>query len=188
MSILKKEFKKKDVQRLRNLITGKPNNKSTQGIGYAKSKSFHKEGDVWEEDGRNWTIKDGIKQNITKLDLAKEIHIMPILCPVCSHQMKKRFDKDYYKIHGKCFDCVIDFEHTLRKLGKWEDYEKRIHNGEIDMLAKDFQSWFEEMINESNNSFITEKGAIEKWDGGVDKKRALKSMKETIDYLNSLKK
>ena len=71
-NVLKREFGKKDVTRLRNLMTGKHNNKSGQSVGYRKKETFHKEGDVWEEDGRKWTIKDGIKQNVTKMDRAKK--------------------------------------------------------------------------------------------------------------------
>ena len=66
MSNLKKEFKKRDVERMRNLITGKNGKKTTLGIGYTKKQKHHEEGDVWEEDGRTWTIKEGVKQNITK--------------------------------------------------------------------------------------------------------------------------
>ena len=68
-SVLKKEFKHRDVERLRNLVQGKYGDKTTMGTGYSKAKEFHNEGDVWEEDGRTWTIKNGIKQNITKLDI-----------------------------------------------------------------------------------------------------------------------
>ena len=78
MSNLKKEFQKRDVERMRNLIQGKYGSKTTTGIGYTKKQEHHEEGDVWEEDGREWTIKDGIKQNITKLDKAKKAHLMPI--------------------------------------------------------------------------------------------------------------
>jgi hypothetical protein len=79
--MLNKEFQKKDVQRLRNLVQGKYGDKTTVGVGYSKKYEHHKEGDVWEENGRQWTIKNGIKQNVTKLDLAKEAHVLPLLCP-----------------------------------------------------------------------------------------------------------
>ena len=72
-SVLKKEFKQNDVQRLRNLVQGKYGDRTTMGTGYNKAKEFHDEGDIWEEDGRSWTIKNGVKQNITKLDKAKEV-------------------------------------------------------------------------------------------------------------------
>ena len=61
-SVLKKEFKHRDVERLRNLVQGKYGDKTTMGTGYSKAKEFHNEGDIWEEDGRTWTIKNGLKQ------------------------------------------------------------------------------------------------------------------------------
>ena len=60
-SVLKKEFQEKDVQRLRNLMTGKHGERNMSGIGYTKLEEFHCEGDVWENDGRQWTIKNGVK-------------------------------------------------------------------------------------------------------------------------------
>ena len=46
MSNLKKEFKKRDVERMRNLITGKHGKKTTLGIGYTKKQKHHEEGDA----------------------------------------------------------------------------------------------------------------------------------------------
>ena len=40
-NVLKKEFKEKDVQRLRNLMTGKYGEKATIGTGYTKQQEFH---------------------------------------------------------------------------------------------------------------------------------------------------
>ena len=71
-NVLKKEFQKRDVERLRNLMTGKYGEKTRSGVGFTKADEFYTEGDIWESDGRTWTIKDGIKQNITKLDKAKK--------------------------------------------------------------------------------------------------------------------
>ena len=187
-NVLKKEFTPKDVQRVRNLVQGKYGDKVTEGIGYSKKEEFHKEGDIWELDGRKWTIKDGIKQNITKLDTAKKANIMPIFCPNCSAQMKKRFDKDYYNIHKKCFDCVIDFEHDLQKAGLFEDYQKNIKNSEIDGFIQNFKLHIEEELSESNTSFITEQGDVEKWDGGLNKERVLDALDKTIDHLEKMKK
>mgnify|MGYP003135916150 CR=1 FL=1 len=69
MSVLKKEFKKQDVERIRNLVKGKYGDKTRSSVGFTKKTEFHKEGDIWESDGRFWTIKDGIKQNVTKFTL-----------------------------------------------------------------------------------------------------------------------
>ena len=45
-NVLKKQFQQKDVQRLRNLMTGKYGEKTSVGTGYTKQQEFHEEGDV----------------------------------------------------------------------------------------------------------------------------------------------
>ena len=64
---LKKDFQERDVQRLRNLIQGKYGEKTRSSVGFTNKQEFHKEGDVWVENGRTWTIEDGIKQMQTLL-------------------------------------------------------------------------------------------------------------------------
>ncbi len=59
---LKKEFSERDLQRIRNLATKKVHDKTVTSVGYSKAEEFHNEGDVWEENGRTWTIKNGIKK------------------------------------------------------------------------------------------------------------------------------
>ena len=62
------------------------------------------EGDVWEDlHGKKWTIKNGIKQTVTKLDTAKT----PWFCPRCTKAMAHRFDSRAYNILGICYDCAI---------------------------------------------------------------------------------
>ena len=58
--MLKKEFKRKDVQRARNLITGKTDASTGTQIGYKKETKDYEEGDVWTEGRKTWTIKNGI--------------------------------------------------------------------------------------------------------------------------------
>lgn len=187
-SVLKKEFQERDVQRLRNLVQGKYGEKTNSSVGFSKAEEFHSEGDIWESDGRTWTIKDGIKQNITKLDKAKKAHNMPLFCPKCKKVMKKRNDKTFYNIHKICFDCVIDFEAQLRKEGKWEEYQTRIQNDEIDNRIKEFKLWVKEKLEEGNDSFVSESGEVEKWVGKVNKEKVEEHVKEVIEYLESLKK
>lgn len=187
-SVLKKEFKKQDVERMRNLIQGKHGAKTRSSMGFSKKEIFHSEGDIWEEDGRKWTIKEGIKQNITKLDKAKIAHSVPLFCPKCKKVMNKRNDKPYYNIHKMCFDCIIDFEMQLRKEGKWEEYERNIYNKEIDHFIEEYKLWVQDRLDESNHSFVSESGEVEKWDGKINKKLVSKSVAEVIEYLESLKK
>ena len=186
MTKLKKEFKRKDVERLRNLVTGKYGNKTTIGIGYKKAAEFYEEGDIWEEDGRKWTIKKGIKQNITKLDSAKKAHIMPLLCPECNRIMNHSNHKAFYQIHKKCHDCVTDMETKMMISGEYDEYTRKIKNNEIDNKIKDFKIWIKEKVNE-NNTFVTEQGDVEKWVGKVDHDKVDEHVKSVIDYLEGLK-
>ena len=76
--MLKKEFKRKDVERMRNLIKGSVNSSSETQIGYKKKQIEYKEGDIWVENKKKWTIKNGIKQTISKLDNIKKEIFMPL--------------------------------------------------------------------------------------------------------------
>ena len=186
--MLKKEFKKHDVERLRNLIKGKSSSRTTQGVGYIKSSSEdHEEGDIWEENGRTWTIKDGIKENITKLDKFKKVTV-PLFCPKCKNVMDKQLDANYFKSYGECLDCRTKFETKLKVEGKWEDYVINTHNSEIDLLIKEYKNFFKEKLAESTKGYITEAGEIEQWLGSIDKDKAEESLNNTIKYLEGLKK
>lgn len=185
-TVLKKEFQQRDVERLRNLVKGKYNDRTSVGIGYEKAKEFYDEGDVWEEDGRTWTIKNGIKQNITKLNKAKEGIVLPIFCPSCSKTMKPHLDKKWFIMYGHCFDCQVDFEANLKKQNKLDEFEKQTINSHLEGTIADFTTWFDELINEKEQ-FITEAGDIEKWDGN-GKEQLLKYREEALDFLQKQKK
>ena len=187
MSVLKKQFQEKDVQRLRNLMTGKYGDKTIKSVGYKKAEVTHSEGDIWEEDGRTWTIKEGIKQNITKLDKAKKAYNMPLFCPKCKKIMKNRHDPIYWKIHKTCWNCVIAKEDQLKKEGKMDEYEGKIKNSELDNTIEDFKLYVKEKMEESNTGFVSEAGDVEKWMGKLNKEKVDEYTKEVIEYLESLK-
>jgi uncharacterized protein (UPF0128 family) len=73
-SKLQREFRERDVQRMRNLITKDYGAKTGVQIGYTKENIERKEGDVWEENHKTWTIKNGIKQTVSKLDSVKKMY------------------------------------------------------------------------------------------------------------------
>ena len=64
---------------MRNLVSGDYGSKTRKQSGYKKYKNKKQEGDIWEEGGRTWTLKNGIKQNIRKLSKAREYK--KNLCP-----------------------------------------------------------------------------------------------------------
>ena len=186
-NVLKKEFSKKDVQRARNLITGNTNSRTSEGIGYTKKYEHHVEGDIWEENGRTWTIKNGLKQNITKMDKFKTMGKMPLFCPECGTLMKKHLDKKVFPAYQKCFDCVVDYEAQLQKEGKSEEYFNNLRNQHIQSAMNEFTSFMEDKMKESNNSFVTEAGDVESWRGGISKEQMQKDLQEGLEFLENMK-
>jgi hypothetical protein len=185
-TVLKKEFQKKDVERLRNLMQGKYGEKTRSSVGFTNKQEFHKEGDVWESDGRTWTIEKGIKQNITKLDKAKKAHNMPLFCPNCSKLMK-RVDKPYYNVHRYCLDCHAKAEDKLKKEGKYEEHYNKINNKIIDDRIEEYKHYVKERINESNSSFVSEDGDVENWVGKINVDKVNEYTSYVIEHLESLK-
>ncbi len=186
--VLTKDFQERDVQRLRNFIQGKQGEKTRSSVGFSKADEFFTEGDIWEQDGRKWTIKDGIKQNITKLDRAKKAHLRPLLCPKCDKIMNKGADPSYYNQFGHCFKCFKVFESQMKYNGLWDEFEKRTINGNIDAFIKWYKDLVNESLNQTNAGFVTEAGDVESWHGGINKAKALESLSETIKLWEEAKK
>ena len=174
--MLKKEFSKKDVNRARNLITGNTGASSETQIGYKKKIIKHKEGDVWTENKKTWTIKNGIKQTISKLDAIKKEIFMPLCCPKCSKPMNAQADKPNYRIHKKCLNCVIEFEHKLKCNGEYDNYIKELKaKNSLDMLDE-MESYLLNAVNATNEGYISEQGELERWIGGVNKEKISKDI------------
>ena len=179
---LKKEFVPRDVQRMRNILTGQTGDRTQIQTGWDKNTQTYTEGDVWEDNGKKWTIKNGIKQTVTKLDEIKKLVVLPLSCPNCGKLMKvDDYNKKMWGIHQKCFDCVIKMESEIKRQGKWDEYCANImnlnKNAELDDLERALEQWVTE-----KDSFVSEAGEVEKWSGG-DKKDIYKQVKEEIAEL-----
>lgn len=130
-----------------------------------------KEGDVWEEaDGRKWTIKNGIRQNVTKLDSAKT----PYWCPRCSKPLNHKFDIKFWRIRGHCMDCVIKDETEMRRQGTWEEYERKVmlrnYITEVEDRIAELQNYHDtfskpEFIDADDTKILM----VERWDVDVEK-------------------
>jgi len=182
---LKKEFSKRDVQRMRNIIGGNVGDKTQLQAGWEKHTERHGEGDVWEEDGRKWTIKNGIRQNVTKLDEIKKLTMLPLSCPNCGQLMKvDDLNKKMWAIHKKCFECVLKMEGEIKRAGKWEEYTSNVmnsnKNSELDDLEQALEGWVDQ-----KDTFVSEAGEVETWKGG-DRKAVYTQVKERIAELRNL--
>jgi len=186
-TLLKKEFKESDVQRVRNLV----NKDFTSGVkvqtGYRKSSIKYKEGDIWEDSGKQWTIKNGIKQNITKLDEAKKALRIPLRCPKCNGSMEHWLAKKRYKIHGFCFDpCTVMYEDSLKKAGLYKQYEERMIKGNAKQVIDDIERWILDSVNDKH-TFVTEQGVIEDW-GGMNKQTKEKILNDLKEFTTTMRK
>ena len=185
-SVLKKEFTQRDVQRIRNLITKKFGDKTQIQSGYGTRKITHEEGDIWEEDNKTWTIKNGIKQSVSKHDEFRKIFFMPLACPECGQRMPNTLhNKKVYIVHKKCSDCVIKMETELKRVGKYEEYERVLVNQNKNDEINDMIQFLEEWEN-VKETYVTEQGDIELWSTGnvktkeyLEFKQALQKAKET---------
>ena len=185
-TLLQKQFNEKDVKRMRSLITKDYNKSISTQVGYTKQTTQHNEGDVWEEDDKVWTIRNGIKMTVPKSNNLRHLVVMPLVCPSCNKPMAStQSNKDMYNAHGKCLDCVIEFETKLKAEGKFDEYKQQILQKALDQYINNIEQEFEEFINETDTN-VTEAGDVERWVGGENKENIKKQVHEYINQLKSI--
>jgi len=183
-NLLKKEFKTRDVQRMRNILTKNTSDKTGTQVGYTKAYEDHKEGDVWEERGKKWTIKNGIKQTVTRFDNIKKKIFAPITCPNCNKPMTKgQLDKYMFSIHQKCSDCVIEYETKLKVKGEYKEYEREMIKKGVEYHIKEMEGVLLELLMNNSEQFVTENGEIEEWKGKGLNNQFVQDIQEYIQKL-----
>lgn len=175
-----------DVRRKVNEVMKKEGDKLIFGWR-GEPEPTRKEGDVWEDvNGKQWTIKNGIRQSVTKLDDAKT----PWWCPRCSKPMNHRFDVKFWRIRGHCMDCVIKDETEIRRQGKWEEYERKVmlrnYIAEVNYKIAELQNYYDtvskpEFIDADDTKILM----VERWDVDLDKVKSdiLKDIETLKGYL-----
>ena len=183
-SLLKKEFSKSDVQRARNLIQGKYGDSTKLQVGYSgPAYEKHTEGDVWTDtSGKTWTIREGVRFPITKLNKARELTRTPLACPKCGKALNTRLDKKMYPIHGMCFDCVIKMEEQLREQGLYEAYEQSMIQGNLLGFATRIRDAVKELTEHPEMGVSTDEGSYENW--GKLPKSFLDNLNDWVEFLS----
>ncbi len=180
---LQKEFTEKAVNRLRNLVKGKYGEKTITQVGYEHNTSDHIEGDVWEESGKSWTIKNGLKQNITKLDSLKKFIKVPMCCPECGGTMKSNVDKKLYNIHRKCATCVSKIEGLHKLNGTYDEYVKEYVKANMKTDVDSAKEFIKEFLVSSKDVILTEEGDVEENIGDIDKNKMLEQWNKELDQM-----
>jgi hypothetical protein len=180
---MKKGISEQKVQRMRNLASGNYNAKSTLRSGYTKTVKKYSEGDVWEENGKTWTIKRGIKRTVNKLDSARKLQRVPLSCPKCNTKLSHPGHKKMYKRWGMCLVCVTNWVNEMKMNGTYDDWFKEFdaknYNAFINDITHEYNDWLDKR---NAKHYITEAGDIEDWSDGKDSKELKK------EFDNKLKK
>jgi len=136
-----------NIKRIQDLVTG--NYRNNIQTGY-EGKTVHqrKEGEEWTDArGRSWKIEDGKRKQITKVPPRGFDK-----CKDCEKLILKTIDQQTYNRFQKCQYCQIDFEMTLKREGKWEDWVKEQEEKRWETVLADYESVMDE-IKESDGAF-----------------------------------
>lgn len=182
-SILKKEFQKSDVARMRNLVKGNLTGSTREQVGYSKKEDTHREGDIWtDEKGKTWTIQNGLRFSVSKLQQAKEAVRAPLVCPKCGKPLNTRLDKKVYPVHGICYDCVVRMEDDLKRAGLYREYERNIMNQNIQGFVSEMSERIKSLSENRDVEITTEDGVLESW--GQLSKEVIENLKEWAQILS----
>ena len=113
-------------------IYNRPIQKGYEG----KTVQQRKEGEEWTDArGRSWKIEDGKRKQITKIPPRGFDK-----CNDCEKLILKTIDQHTYDRMGRCKYCQIDFEMTLKKEGKWEDWVKEMETKRWESVLAEYES------------------------------------------------
>lgn len=177
---------KQQKKRIKNILSGDITNSTGVTVGYRKKYIERKEGDKWEEDGKTWTIQNGVKQTISVLSDMKNELLMPMFCPKCENIMNKQKDKTVWRQFGFCLDCLVEEDTKQKIAGTFEEKEKQI-------VETNIQSWKDEMIVAlkefldvaDSNYYVTEAGDVEDWSMEGNKHNLKKIIDKTVKELET---
>ena len=172
--------KLQNIKAVKQMLAGthKFQTKKTHGFTDAKQKAEKNQkrevGDIWEEKIGNtiYTIeqKEGFRVKRPKNAVAQEVRQYLNSYPNCRKECCKtsynHLDKKMRRIHGMCYDCVIEMEHELRKEGKYEEYEQeKIRNNKLAWLkkAEEDVKALKKAYTESQQYVTNSDGLMETW-------------------------
>jgi hypothetical protein len=134
--------KLQNVKAVQQMLEGKHKFQTKKTVGFSDTDSAfkrnerHDVGDIWEEkdsvSGVTYIIeqRDGFRIKKTKsTDVLQTVREELRSFPNCRKETctcvgSHHIDQKMRKIHGMCFDCVVEMEHELKKSGKYKEYEQ----------------------------------------------------------------
>lgn len=177
--------KLQNIKAIREMLAGEHKTQNKVKMGYGDHKAggdiIREEGDVWVEDGKQWTIKNGIKQSIRKGIKFSDLYDFSKCEESCNKNQYNitEYDKKMSTIHNMCFDCVLKLETKMRLEGTWEEYENQ-------KVKENAMSWLKEAEQEveelkeamTKTEFVNKDGDMEKWGLEKDKDTIIREIDE----------
>ena len=172
--------KLQNIKAIKQMLDGTHRTQTRKSFHYgdadhtAEKNRKHEVGDIWTETDHvtgnvtTWEQKDGFRVKHSKLQEVRDyIHTFKN-CPKekCTCITPSRIDNKMKIFHGMCLDCVIDFEHTLRIEGKFEQYEREKIGENIRAFFKDADKEVEVIKRALENklTYMNGDGSSETWD------------------------
>lgn len=160
--------------------------------GYTGKKGPRKEGEIWEEKGIKWSIKNGVKVRINdQADLIREL--VKQKCTVCGFDvgmLGNKMDDKVFGKSGKCFDC-LQAEHTEMVCnGTFQKHsEEKMLRNKLS-LAKEFKRNVLDSIDylkkdDSKIQMVHQDGSITTFVGSQNEK-LLKEVEVDLEKVNTL--
>ena len=173
--------KLQNIKAVKQMLDGTHKFQTKKTIGFTDAKQKAKQnqkrevGDIWEEKIGTTTYlieqKNGFRVKKPKNSVAAEVRSYLNSYPNCKKECCKtsynHLDKKMQKIHGMCFDCVIDMEHELRMTGKYEEYEQtKIRENALAWLknAEEDVNQLKQVYTETQQYVTNADGLMETWD------------------------
>ena len=124
-----------NIEKIQKMVKGIYNRPIQKGYE-GKTVQQRKEGEEWTDArGRSWKIEDGKRKQITKIPPRGFDK-----CNDCEKLILKTIDQHTYDRMGRCKYCQIDFEMTLKKEGKWEDWVKEMETKRWETVLAEYES------------------------------------------------
>lgn len=174
-------------------------------VGYeAPAEQKHAVGEKWTDaQGREWEQKENGPTRVTKvIDI---VHAeLDDRCSDCGCEIRwgSRHDRKFFNRTGKCFDCLIKEETTLRVRGQYKLYErKKILSNQrtylLDIRTK-LREAFDFTKEHKELTYVNSNGFVERWENDArddllknirkDFVACLKAIRETEDELKKVEK
>jgi len=173
--------KLQNVKAIQQMLDGTHKFQTKKSIGFSdvvsKKSEHHDVGDIWEETdsaGNTHIIeqRDGFRIRKTKnsdifQSIRDELQSFPnCRKDTCTCVGTHHLDQKMRKIHGMCFDCVIEMEHELKKAGKYDEYERnKIRENALSWLrdAERDVEMLKQAYTQAQEFVSNSEGRVEHW-------------------------